>query len=74
MAKSRLACQEGGCGGIYLCVTSLKGVFFDEAASGSGHLAVGSVVMFHRLREAWQQDVDGGFAGPIEIDETYNGR
>ena len=29
--------------------------------------------MFHRLREAWQQDVDGGFAGPIEIDETYMG-
>ena len=27
----------------------------------------------HRLRETWNEDIDGGFGGPVEVDETYMG-
>ena len=58
---------------IYLMTTSLKSVSsmklhrdLDITQKTAWHLA-------HRIREAFECDSDGGFRGPVEVDETYFG-
>ena len=58
---------------IYLEVTSLKGVSSMKLHRDIGVTQKTAWFMLHRLREAWAQETDGPFDGPVEVDETYMG-
>ena len=59
---------------IYLCLTSLKSVSSMKLHHDIGVSQPAAWFMLHRIREAWAGGgSDGGFSGPIEVDETYMG-
>ena len=58
---------------IYLCLTSLKGVSSMKLQRDIGVSQPTAWFMLHRIRQAWADVSDGGFAGPVEADETYFG-
>ena len=58
---------------VYLEVTSLKGVSSMKLHRDLGVTQKTAWFMLHRLREAWAQEGEGPFAGPVEVDETYMG-
>jgi transposase-like protein/nitrogen fixation protein FixH len=61
------------CIGIFLCLTSLKSV---SSMKLHRDLDIGQSAawfMLHRIREAWADNGEGHFSGPVEVDETYVG-
>ena len=71
MAQSRISVKKW-VWAIYLCVTNLKGVSSMKLHRDLGVTQKTAWFMFHRLREAWLQEV-AAFSGPVEMDETYMG-
>ena len=58
---------------IYLCLTGLKSVSSMKLHRDLGVSQPTAWFMLHRIREAWATETAGGFAGPVEVDETYVG-
>ena len=58
---------------IYLCLTSLKSVASKKLARDIGVNKNTAWFMMHRIREAWGEDGEEPFDGPVEVDETYMG-
>ena len=58
---------------IYLCLTSLKSVSSMKLQRDIGVSQPTAWFMLHRIREAWADDGEGPFDGPVEFDETYIG-
>ena len=58
---------------IYLEMTSLKGVSSMKLHRDLKVTQKTAWFMLHRIREAWGQEQDGLFAGPVEMDETFFG-
>lgn len=58
---------------IYLCLTSLKSVSSMKLQNDLGVSQPTAWFMMHRIREAWGEDSDEPFDGPVEVDETYIG-
>ena len=58
---------------IYLCLTSLKSVSSMKLSRDIGVKQTTAWFMLHRIREAWGEDEDEDFDGPVEVDETYMG-
>ena len=58
---------------IYLEMTSLKGVSSMRLHRDLKVTQKTAWFMLHRIRETWQQECEGQFAGPVEVDETYFG-
>ena len=58
---------------IYLCLTSLKSVASKKLARDIGVNKNTAWFMMHRIREAWGDDSDEPFDGPVEVDESYFG-
>ena len=58
---------------IYLCLTSLKSVSSMKLQRDIGVSQPTAWFMLQRIREAWAEDDDDQFDGPVEVDETYFG-
>ena len=59
---------------IYLCLTSLKSISSMKLHRDIGVSQPAAWFMLHRIREAWATNSNGGgYAGPVEVDETYMG-
>ena len=58
---------------IYLCLTSLESVSSMKLHRDIGVKQSTAWFMLHRIREAWAEDDDDQFDGPVEVDETYMG-
>ncbi|MCY4141191.1 MAG: IS1595 family transposase [Rhodobacteraceae bacterium] len=58
---------------IYLCLTSLKSVSSVKLSRDIGVKQETAWFMMHRIRQAWDGEVEGPFDGPVEFDETYMG-
>lgn len=58
---------------IYLCLTSLKSVSSMKLHRDIGVTQATAWFMLHRIREAWAEDDDDQFDGPVEVDESYFG-
>ena len=58
---------------IYLCLTSLKSVSSMKLQNDLGVSQPTAWFMMHRIREAWGEDDDDDFDGPVEVDESYFG-
>ena len=58
---------------IYLCLTSLKSVSSMKLHRDLEISQKAAWFMLHRIREAWGSDSDGGYSGPVEVDESYFG-
>ena len=58
---------------FYLETTSLKGVSSMKLHRDIGVTQKTAWFMLHRIREVWAKDKAAGFAGPVEVDETYFG-
>ena len=58
---------------IYLCLTSLKSVSSMKLSRDIGVKQTTAWFMLHRIREAWGENDDDDFDGPVEVDETYMG-
>ena len=58
---------------IYLCLTSLKSVSSMKLQRDIGVSQRAAWFMLHRIRQAWAEDDDDDFDGPVEVDETYMG-
>ena len=58
---------------IYLCLTSLKSVASMKLSRDIGVSQPTAWFMLHRIREAWAGGGEGGYSGPVEIDESYFG-
>ena len=58
---------------IYLELTSLKSVSSMKLHRDLGVRQSTAWFMLHRIREAWTQQADDSFAGPVEADETFMG-
>ena len=58
---------------IYLCLTSLKSVSSMKLHRDIGVTQATAWFMMHRIREAWGEDNDDPFDGPVEVDESYFG-
>ena len=58
---------------IYLHLTSLKGVSSMKLHRDIGVSQKTAWFMLQRIREAFEDDDDGPFGGPVEVDETYIG-
>ena len=58
---------------IYLCLTSLKSVSSMKLQRDIGVSQPTAWFMLHRIREAWADEDDDQFDGPVEVDETYMG-
>ena len=58
---------------IYMHLTSLKGVSSMKLHRDIGVTQKTAWFMLQRIRKAWENDGNGPFAGPVEIDETYMG-
>jgi transposase-like protein len=73
MQSSKLPLRKWAIG-IYLCLTSLKSVSSMKLHRDLGISQPAAWFMLHRIREAWSaRGGDGGFSGPVEVDETYVG-
>ena len=58
---------------IYLEMTSLKGISSMKLHREIKVTQRTAWFMLHRIREAWGQEREGLFAGPVEVDETFFG-
>ncbi len=58
---------------IYLLTTSIKGVSSMKLHRDLGITQKSAWHLAHRLREAWADNGDEDFAGPVEADETFVG-
>ncbi len=58
---------------IYLEMTSLKGVSSMKLHRDLKVTQKTAWFMLHRIRETWSAKLEGLFAGPVEVDETYFG-
>ena len=58
---------------IYLMLTSLKSVSSMKLHRDLGISQKAAWYMLHRLRQAWSQESDDNYSGPVEVDETYMG-
>ena len=58
---------------IYLFMTSLKGVSSMKLHRDLGITQKNAWHLAHRIREAWDEDGDAAFGGPVEVDETFVG-
>ncbi len=58
---------------IYLCLTSLKSVSSMKLHRDIKVSQPTAWFMLHRIREAWGDEPNSGFAGPVEVDESYFG-
>ena len=58
---------------IYLEMTSLKGISSMKLHRELKVTQRTAWFMLHRIREAWNAECEGLFAGPVEVDETYFG-
>ena len=58
---------------IYLCLTNLKSVSSMKLHRDIGVTQATAWFMLQRIREAWVEDDDDQFDGPVEVDETYFG-
>ena len=58
---------------IYLCLTSLKSVSSMKLQRDIGVSQPTAWFMLHRIREAWADDDDDRFDGPVEVDESFFG-
>ena len=58
---------------IYLVLTSLKSVSSMKLHRDIGVTQKTAWFMIHRIREAWAEDDDDQFDGPVEVDEIYMG-
>ena len=58
---------------IYLCLTSLKSVSSMKLQRDIGVSQPTAWFMLHRIRQAWAEDEDDQFDGPVEVDEAYIG-
>ena len=58
---------------IYLCLTSLKSVSSLKLHRDIGVSQPTAWFMLHRIRQAWAEDDDDQFDGPVEVDEAYFG-
>ena len=58
---------------IYIVLTSLKSVSSMKLHRDLGVSQPTAWFMLHRIREAWGDDGDEPFDGPVEVDETYMG-
>ena len=72
MARSHVSLQKWAFA-IYLCITSLKSVSSMKLHRDIGVSQKTAWFMLHRIREAWADDREGDFSGPVEADETYFG-
>ena len=59
--------------GIYLCLTSLKSVSSMKLHRDLGIGQKAAWFMLQRIREAWMENDDYTFGGPVEVDESYFG-
>ena len=59
--------------GIYLFMTNIKGISSMRLHRELGISQKAAWFMLHRLRKAMETGGTGGFAGPVEADETYMG-
>ncbi len=58
---------------IYLCLTNLKSVSSMKLSRDIGVKQATAWFMLQRIRQAWSEDDDDDFDGPVEVDETYFG-
>lgn len=72
IARSNVPLQKWAIA-IYLCLTSLKSVSSMKLHRDLNVTQKTAWFMLHRIREALRQDIQGGFIGPVEADETYFG-
>ena len=72
MADSKLGYQKWAIG-IYLVTTSLKGVSSMKLHRDLGITQKSAWHLAHRIRQAWVDNGDGPFDGPVEADETFIG-
>ena len=72
MARSNIPLRKWAIA-IYLCLTSLKSVSSMKLHRDLGISQRHAWFMLHRIREAWGEDDDDDFDGPVEVDETYMG-
>ncbi len=72
MADSKLGYQKWAIA-IYLVTTSLKGVSSMKLHRDLGITQKSAWHLAHRIREAWADNGDEPFDGPVEVDETYVG-
>ena len=72
MARSNVPLRKWAIA-IYLCLTSLKSVSSMKLKRDIGVSQPTAWFMLHRIREAWGEDDDEPFDGPVEVDETYFG-
>ena len=73
MANSKVKLRKWAIA-IYLCLTSLKSVSSMKLHRDIGVSQPTAWFMLHRIREAWAYEGgNGGFSGPVEVDETYVG-
>ena len=72
MARSNIPLRKWAIA-IYLCLTSLKSVSSMKLHRDIGVSQRAAWFMLHRIREAWAEDDDDDFDGPVEVDETYMG-
>ena len=72
MARSNIPMRKWAIA-IYLCLTSLKSVSSMKLHRDLGITQKSAWFMMHRIREAWGEEDDEPFDGPVEVDETYMG-
>ena len=72
MARSNIPLRKWAVA-IYLCITSLKSVSSMKLHRDLGVSQRAAWFMLRRIREAWGEDDDEDFDGPVEVDETYMG-
>ncbi len=58
---------------IYLVVTNLNGVSSMKLRRDLGVSQRTAWFVLHPIREAWMQEPDTAFAGPVEVDKMYVG-
>ena len=58
---------------IYICLTSLKSVSSMKLHRDIKVSQPTAWFMLHRIREAWANEPQGDFEGPVEVDESYFG-
>ncbi len=58
---------------VYICAASLKGVSSLKLHRDLNVTQKTAWSMLHRIREAWEAEIDDVLSGPIEVDESYFG-
>ena len=72
MESSKLGCRQWLVA-IYLISQTSKGISSVQLAKDLGISQKSAWHLAHRIRQAWADDTDPLFTGPVEIDEVYVG-